>query len=66
MSYYGYDTDRLTQRIAECKDTLNISFLNIEYLPELPDTITELMCYQTTFKYTITQLPPNLKKVYML
>jgi Leucine-rich repeat (LRR) protein len=61
---HGADTEELLRRIANCKyGILNVSFLNITSLPELPSGLQELHCYNTPLT-SLPELPSELQQLY--
>ena len=61
---YGPDTIELLTRISAIKDgKLNVSWLNITSLPELPKTLTYLYCSHTNISI-LPELPKTLTHLY--
>ena len=61
---YGPDTIELLTRISAIKDgKLNVSWLNITSLPELPKTLTYLYCSHTNISI-LPELPKTLERLY--
>ena len=58
---YGPDTDELFVRFKNYKENiLNVSYLNIHSLPELPEGIKELCCYNSRLT-SLPKLPNTLE-----
>ena len=57
---HGPDTVKLLSRISAIDDgTLDVSWLKITSLPELPETLTRLYCYNTQLS-VLPKLPETL------
>ena len=57
---HGPDTVKLLSRISAIDDgTLDVSWLKITSLPELPETLTRLYCYNTQLS-VLPELPETL------
>ena len=59
---HGPDTNLLLWKVAECRDKLDVSRLNITSLPELPAGLKMLDCHDTQLT-SLPKLPDSLERL---